>query len=67
MQQKNAIGASLPEDLYQEFNVRASGFPGGKSALIRDALRLYFENNPLSDEQKKSLEKEKELAEEARS
>ncbi len=56
--QKNAIGASLPDDLFVEFNVRAEGFPGGKSALIRDSLRSYFEQNPLSKEQGKMLEDE---------
>ncbi len=57
MQHKNAIGASLPNGIYQEFTVRAEGFPGGKSALIRDALRSYFEANPMSEEQRSMLKK----------
>ncbi len=57
MQHKNAIGASLPNGLYQEFIVRSEGFPGGKSALIRESLRVFFEAHPMSDEQKSMLEK----------
>ncbi len=57
MQNKNAIGASLPKDLYQEFVVRSNSFPGGKSALIRDALRSYFEVNKMSDHDKEQLQK----------
>lgn len=40
---KTAIGASLPEDLYLEFVFRTErGFPGGKTGLIKEALRMYF-------------------------
>lgn len=54
---KTAIGASLPSNVYLEFVLRAdSGFPGGKTGLIKEALRAYFEANPLSSEQKAELE-----------
>jgi len=50
---KTAIGASLPLALFVEFQVRIdSHFPGGKTGLIKEALRAYFEANPLSTEQK---------------
>ncbi len=49
---KTAIGASLPVQDYVEFVFRADGgFPGGKTGLIKEALRAYFEANPLSIEQ----------------
>lgn len=43
---KNFIGAVLSEDLHAEWSARSPGFPGGKSGLIKDALRYYFENVP---------------------
>lgn len=48
---KTAIGASLPEDLYQEFILRAKDFPGGKTGLIKEALRAYFSTAPAPAEQ----------------
>ncbi len=54
---KTAIGASLPSNVYLEFVLRAdAGFPGGKTGLIKEALRAYFEANPLTLEQKAELE-----------
>lgn len=45
---KTFIGARLPTPLHLEFTLRAdSGFPGGKTGLIKEALRAYFEANPL--------------------
>ena len=52
---KTAIGASLPEDLYKEFIYRTESFPGGKTGLIKESLRAYFDVNPLTDEQKQEL------------
>lgn len=52
---KTSIGASLPKDLYLEFQARSQGFPGGKSALIRESLRTFFSASPMSEEQKKIL------------
>lgn len=49
------IGAQLPEELYKEFLFRAKKFPKGKSGLIREALKNYFEQNPLTDEEKTQL------------
>ncbi len=43
---KNGIGASLPEDLWTWFNQAGPHFPGGKSGLIKDALRFYKEKHP---------------------
>lgn len=43
---KTAIGASLPEDLFEDFCHRALSFPKGKSGLIKEALREYFRANP---------------------
>ena len=46
---KTFIGASLPLDLYPEFVFRTErGFPGGKTGLIKEALRFYFAANPLT-------------------
>lgn len=54
---KTAIGASLPEDLFKEFIYRVqSGFPGGKTGLIKESLRGFFEANPLDAEQKKEMD-----------
>lgn len=52
---KTAVGASLPTDLFQEFELRAVGFPGGKTGLLKESLRAYFEANRLTDEQAKEL------------
>lgn len=52
---KTAIGASLPEDLFREFNLRTEGFPGGKTGLIKECLRSYFDANPLTEEQRARL------------
>ncbi len=49
---KIPIGASLPEELGKIFTVRAEFFPGGKSGLIKESLRLYFEHNPLTTDEK---------------
>lgn len=46
---KTGIGASLPADLFAEFNRRAVGFPGGKTGLIKEALRSYFASTPLPE------------------
>ncbi len=46
---KTAIGASLPVDLFLEFTVRTNSFPGGKTGLQKEALRAYFEANPLTE------------------
>lgn len=59
---KTAIGASLPSDLFREFNLRVEGFPGGKTGLIKECLRAFFDANPLTEEQKRRLA-EPELAE----
>lgn len=54
---KTAIGASLPSNLFLEFILRAdAGFPGGKTGLIKEALRAYFDANPLNAEQRAELE-----------
>lgn len=45
---KNGIGASLPDPEFAEFVRRADAFPGGKSGLIKEALREYFEAHPVS-------------------
>lgn len=52
------IGAVLPPDLFKEFmcRVKLLGFPGGKTGLMKDSLRLYFEQNPLTPEQRQILE-----------
>lgn len=50
------VAAVLTPDVHQEFLVRINGFPGGRTGLIKDALRFYFENHPMSDEQKNLLE-----------
>ncbi len=47
---RTAIGASLPIDLYLEFVFRDElGFPGGKTGLMKEALRNYFATTPLSE------------------
>ncbi len=48
---KTAIGASLPELLFKEFVVRSEFFPGGKSGLIKEALRAWFESHPMSPDE----------------
>ena len=46
---KTFIGAALPVDLYTEFLFRTErGFPGGKTGLIKESLRVYFSLNPLT-------------------
>lgn len=53
---RTAIGAALPTDLYLEFILRdEDGFPGGKTGLVKEALRAYFAANPLSTEQSEVL------------
>lgn len=44
---KNGIGCSLPNDLFEEFEARGPKHVGGKSGLIKDALREYFEKYPV--------------------
>lgn len=44
---KNFIGAVLPEELHEQWTLRVAGFPGGKTGLIKEALRFYFDNVPL--------------------
>lgn len=53
---KTAIGASLPALLFREFIIRSESFPGGKSAMIREALRSYFSSVPLTPEQVAKLQ-----------
>ena len=48
---KNGIGCSLPNDLFEEFEARGPKHPGGKSGLIKDALREYFEKHPQKKEE----------------
>jgi len=55
---KTAIGAALPKDMFSEFKIRTVGFPGGKTGLIKEALRAYFAANPLTEDQKVKLEAE---------
>lgn len=43
---KNGVGASLPEDLWTWYNQVGPHFPGGKSGLLKDALRFYKEKHP---------------------
>jgi len=63
MIKSTAIGASLPENLFIEFNVRADeGFPGGKTGLIKESLRMFFEANPLNDIQKAEIIKRTQAA-----
>lgn len=49
---KNAIGASLPDELYEEFLRRAETTPKGKSGLIKKALKFYFDAHPEGSESK---------------
>lgn len=58
MKKSTAIGASLPENLFNEFRFRTwVGFPGGKTGLIKEALRMYFEANPLNEDSKIDFQK----------
>lgn len=55
---KTFIGASLPLDLYPEFVFRTDcGFPGGKTGLIKEALRFYFAANPLTGSELEKFQK----------
>ena len=50
------IGVALPKDLFINLKVRVEGVPKGISYVVKEALRIYFESNPLTDEQKAKVE-----------
>ncbi len=50
---KNGIGCSLPDEQFDEFEARGPKHPGGKSGLIKDALREYFIAHPMKKEESK--------------